>query len=84
MSAELARRIEKLENHVDTLRVADDRIDKTLSELNTTIALLNQTVENIQKREDERKTFQNRTYMFIVGSFVAAFVTWIIKGGLVA
>lgn len=82
MSDEISRRIEKLEEHVDNLRGADVHMEKTLSELNTTIALLNQTVENMLKREDERKAMQNKTIMFVVGSFIAAAVAWLIKGGL--
>lgn len=71
-----------MEEHVDTLRGADVHMEKTLNELNTTLALLNQTVENILKREDERKSMQNKTVMFVVGSFIAAAMAWLIKGGL--
>lgn len=82
MTAEIIRRIDKLESTVESLRATDARIDHTLSELNTTLALLNQTVDTMSKREEQRRAITTKILMFVVGGFVAAFVAWIINGGL--
>lgn len=82
MTHEILRRIDKLESTVESLRATDSRIDKTLSELNTTLALLNQTVDSMSVREEQRRTLVNKIVMFIIGGFVAAFIAWIVNGGL--
>lgn len=80
---DLIRRLDRVESAIETLRTTDDRMNKTLSDLNVTMALMNQTQENIVKREEERRALQAKITMFIVGSFIAAAVTWIVRGGLV-
>lgn len=57
-------------------------LKESINELNTTIALLNQTVELISKNEQKCKDTKEKGLLFILGSFVAAFVTWIVRGGL--
>jgi uncharacterized coiled-coil protein SlyX len=69
------RRLSKLEESNET-------IEGSLSSLNTTIALLNQTVEAMAKREEKRQTFYDRVMLFVVGVVVSAVGTWVIKGGL--
>ena len=69
------RRISRLEESQETL-------ENSLNQLNTTIALLNQTVESMSKREEKRQQFQDRTILFVVGSTVAAVSAWIFRGGL--
>lgn len=72
---EYGRRLDKLEESHQTL-------EGSLNKLNTTIALLNQTVESISKREEKRQQFQDRTILFVVGSFIAAVLAWVYRGGL--
>ena len=72
---DFGRRLSKLEQSHETL-------EDSLYKLNTTIALLNQTVETMAKREEKRQQFQDRTILFVVGSTVAAVSAWIFRGGL--
>ena len=69
------RRISRLEESHETL-------EDSLNKLNTTIALLNQTVESMAKREEKRQQFMDRTILFVVGGIISAFIAWIVKGGL--
>lgn len=80
--AEIVRRIEKIENTMESLRAADARTDQALSELNVTLALLNQTVDAILERDIQRRTLTNRIVAVVVGGFLTAIVAWIIRGGL--
>lgn len=82
MTAEILRRIDKLENTVESLRATDSRIDQTLSELNTTLALINQTVDSMSERDAQRRALTTKIIMFIVGGFLTAIVAWIVNGGL--
>ena len=76
MSAEdLERRISKLEENHDDL-------EASIIQLNTTIALLNQTVDLMAKNEEKRQQLLDRSVLFIVGGFVSAFIAWIVRGGL--
>lgn len=69
------RRLSKLEESNET-------IEDSLSSLNTTIALLNQTVEAMAKREEKRQTFYDKVMLFVVGISVSAVGAWVIRGGL--
>lgn len=72
---DLNRRLNRLESSHETL-------EESLNQLNTTIALLNQTVEAMAKREEKRQQFLDRTILFIVGGLISAVVAWIVRGGL--
>ena len=69
------RRISRLEESHETL-------EDSLNKLNTTIALLNQTVEVMAKREEKRQQFMDRTVLFVVGGIISAFIAWVVRGGL--
>ncbi len=69
------RRISRLEESHETL-------EDSLNQLNTTIALLNQTVETMAKREEKRQQFMDRTILFVVGGIISAFIAWVVRGGL--
>ena len=69
------RRISRLEESHETL-------EDSLNKLNTTIALLNQTVESMAKREEKRQQFMDRTVLFVVGGIISAFIAWVVRGGL--
>jgi|TARA_Y100000296_G_scaffold21952_1_gene25977 uncharacterized coiled-coil protein SlyX len=69
------RRISRLEESHETL-------EDSLNKLNTTIALLNQTVETMAKREEKRQQFMDRTILFVVGGIISAFIAWVVRGGL--
>lgn len=73
---------EDLERRVSRLEESHDHLEGTISKLNTTIALLNQTVENLAKGEEKRQQLLDRSFLFIVGGFISAFIAWIVRGGL--
>tara|TARA_R100000541_G_scaffold59037_1_gene71561 strand:- start:367 stop:603 length:237 start_codon:yes stop_codon:yes gene_type:complete len=69
------RRLGRLESSHETL-------EDSLNQLNTTLALLNQTVETMAKREDKRQQFLDRATLFGVGGLISAAVAWVVRGGL--
>jgi prefoldin subunit 5 len=69
------RRLEKLE-------AAYVKLEDNISELNTTIALLNQSLDNILLKEEKRQQMRDRSVLFVVGGFISAFVAWVVRGGL--
>lgn len=76
MSAEdLERRVSKLED-------SHDDLDQSLTQLNTTIALLNQTVETMAKNEEKRQQLRDRSLLFVVGGLISSVMAWVIRGGL--
>lgn len=72
---EITRRIEKLEEGHSSL-------SSTITQLNTTIALLNQTVDTMAKNEEKRQQMMDRSLLFVVGGFISAGVAWVVRGGL--
>lgn len=73
---------EDLERRIIKLEEAYDDLESTLIKLNTTLALLNQTVENIAKAEEKKQQLMDRSILFVVGGFISATVAWVIRGGL--
>lgn len=73
---------EDFQRRLDRLEVSHETLDDSLNQLNTTLALLNQTVETMAKREEKRQQFQDRTVLFAVGGIISAVVAWIVRGGL--
>lgn len=67
---------------VDKLEEAYNELEKNISELNTTIALLNQSLDNLIKREEKRQQMVDRSLLFVIGGFVSAAVAWVVRGGL--
>jgi len=57
-------------------------LNESVVKLNTTIALLNQTIEMMAKNEEKRQQLLDRSVLFIIGGFVTAGVAWIVRGGL--
>jgi ABC-type transporter Mla subunit MlaD len=64
------------------LEEAHETLEGSRKKLNTTIALLNQTVETMAKREEKRQQFIDRTILFVVGGIISAFIAWVVRGGL--
>lgn len=67
---------------VDKLEEAYNELEKNISELNTTIALLNQSLDNLIKKEEKRQQMVDRSLLFVIGGFVSAAVAWVVRGGL--
>lgn len=72
---DVTRRISRLEE-------SQEAFEDSLNSLNTTIALLNQTVEALAKREEKRQQFMDRSGLFVAGGFISAVIAWIVRGGL--
>ncbi len=75
MSDDHERRIQRLE-------ATQADVVKSLSELNTTIALLNQTVQTMASNEEKKRQLLDKGLLFVIGAFLSAFVAWVIRGGL--
>lgn len=73
---------EDFQRRLDRLEVSHETLEDSLNQLNTTIALLNQTVETMAKREEKRQQFLDRTILFAVGGVISAVVAWVVRGGL--
>jgi len=73
---------EDVKRRIDRLEESHQTLEDSLYRLNTTIALLNQTVEAMAKREEKRQQFFDRTSLFVVGGIISAFLAWVIRGGL--
>lgn len=71
-----------LERRISRLEKSHDDLEDSIIKLNTTIALLNQTVEIMAKNEEKRQQLLDRSVLFIVGGFVSAIIAWIVRGGL--
>lgn len=74
--------VEDLERRLLKLEEANDHLEKSIVQLNTTIALLNQTVETMAKNEEKRQQLLDRSVLFVVGGFISAVVAWVVRGGL--
>ncbi len=73
---------EDFDRRILRLEESHESFEESLNRLNTTIALLNQTVESMAKREDKKQQFLDRTGLFVVGGIISAFLAWVIRGGL--
>jgi len=82
-------RVVKLENsYINLVEISRD-LKKDQAELydishqlKTQLALLTQTIEQLNKREASRRSVGERVTMFVVGGFIAAAVSWVVRGGL--
>jgi hypothetical protein len=72
---DLVRRVERLEE-------TQDEFSDAIHQLNTTVALLNKTVEMMASAEEKRETFRSRGLLFVLGSFITAFMAWVMSGGM--
>lgn len=72
---DLKARVERLEEHHNDL-------EKAVVELNKASALLHQTVDRLTEAEENRRSFREKSVLFVVGGFLSALVAWIVRGGL--
>jgi prefoldin subunit 5 len=72
---DLVRRVERLEE-------TQDEFSDAIHQLNTTVALLNKTVETMAQAEEKRETFRSRGLLFVLGAFITAFMSWVMSGGM--
>ena len=72
----------QLEHRVARLEMEQDQLGKSLNQLNTTLALLNQSVEAMSLNEKKKKELLDKGLLFVIGGFIAAFLAWVFRGGL--
>lgn len=72
----------QLEHRVARLEMEQDQLGKSLNQLNTTLALLNQSVETMSLNEKKKKELLDKGLLFVIGGFIAAFLAWVFRGGL--
>jgi len=73
---------EQLERRVERLELEQDKLGHSLNQLNTTLALLHQTVSTMAANEEKKKQMLDKGILFVIGGFIAAFIAWIVRGGL--
>ena len=73
---------QQLERRVERLEAEQDELGKSLNQLNTTLALLNQSVTTMADNEKAKKEMLDKGILFVIFAFGASFITWIIRGGL--
>lgn len=74
--------VDDLERRLLKVEESNEHLERSIVQLNTTIALLNQTVETMAKNEEKRQQMLDRSVLFIIGGFVSAIIAWIVRGGL--
>ena len=73
--SDLLRRVNKLETSCDQFETA-------VTEINTNVLLLTQTVERIVEAEEKRTQWRDRISLFVFGGVISSGVAWILRGGL--
>ena len=78
----LVQRVEIIEAYLDQHRGNVRAMEKTVTELNTTLLLLKQIVESLQEKADRREASLAKIMWIAATGFIGAAVTFIISGGL--
>ena len=74
--------ISRLEKRADKLEIDVGVLRSTIADLHVTLALLDQTLNQLRQVEEKRNATKERTIMFVIGGFITAVVAWIVRGGL--
>jgi prefoldin subunit 5 len=74
--------ISRLEKRADKLEIDVGVLRSTIADLHVTLALLDQTLNQLRRVEEKRNAAKERTIMFVVGGFITAVVAWVVRGGL--
>ena len=81
--SDLQLRMTRIEKEVEDLYKLLEKIRDTSSDLTITIALLEQTIRNVQDVENQRGSFNQKVTFFVVGGVISAVMSFVVKGGLV-
>jgi len=73
---------EQLERRVDKLEEVQANLSSSLNTLNTTLALLNQSVNTIATNEEKKRAMLDKGILYVLAAFIAALVAWVVRGGL--
>jgi hypothetical protein len=86
---DLEVKVVKLENsYINLMEISKDmkteqsELYDISHQLRTQLAVLTQSIEQLNTREASRRSIGERVTMFVVGGFIAAAVSWIVRGGL--
>lgn len=74
--------VSRLEKRADKLELDVGGLRSTIAELQVTLALLDQTLNQLRRVEEKRNAAKERTIMFVVGGFITAIIAWVVRGGL--
>lgn len=86
---DIPARVVRVEEHTEALRedlrtIHTDlqKLNKDVASLETSIALLNYSITTLNKNNESKRGMLEKINMFIVGGFLAAAISWIVRGGL--
>ncbi len=79
---DLQLRLARAEEDIKELYEHSDGFRGTMSQLNITIALLEQTLKNVQAAEAKREATNQRYTWVFFGSLITAAVGFLVSGGL--
>lgn len=80
--ATLRAALDNIKEDVAELKIQSKHNEKKTQEILMSVAILEKTVSNIAGESRERKVVAERVFMFVVGGFIAAGISWIVRGGL--
>lgn len=78
----LDSRIDAIRKELDTLKSELNKNSIKTNEILLSIAIMEKTLESISMTQRERKVTHERIVLFVVGGFIAAVVSFIVRGGL--
>lgn len=78
----MGEEISRLEKRADKLEIDVGVLRSTIADLHVTLALLDQTLNQLRQVEEKRNAAKERTIMFVIGGFITAIIAWVVRGGL--
>jgi hypothetical protein len=83
MSLEEDFRITRMEADVKELKDSNFELRTQLNNLNTSLALLTQSINSLTASEERRRESSTKIIFAIIGTVITSAVVWVIGGGLV-
>ena len=75
-------RFTHVEKELDELYTSQKALEVSVNSLNVTIALLNQSLQEMKKEYETRHQFGQKVQFFVLSLFLSAAVSFVITGGL--
>ncbi len=76
------QRLTRIEQEVDELYKANKALEQTIHQLNVTIALLQQTLQEVKVEQENKAQFSQKISFFFFGGLISAVVAFVVRGGL--
>jgi chromosome segregation ATPase len=83
MSLEEGYRITRMEADMKELKDSNFELKTQLNNLNTSLALLTQSINSLTASEERRRESSTKIIFAIIGTVITSAVVWVIGGGLV-